>query len=353
MEQEALRLSILDQSIIPRGKTAEEAIANTIATARFADQAGFYRFWVSEHHNAGMIAGSSPELLMVRLASETQRLRIGSGGIMLPNHSALKVAENFRLLETMYPGRIDLGMGRAPGGDRITASLLNPSNTFSESSYLQQLEYLQAFFRDEAGSQHGPLLAIPQSATIPQQWILSSSGGSAGIAARFGMGLAVARFINGFAGREIVAQYEKEFQPSDQLAAPASLVAITVLCADTAEAAKKLRKLADFTLLQFEKGNFTRMYDYEEIADYVFSDAEMQRIQMNSGRIISGTPEQVKTAILRLTGELGVPEIVMSAMTQSQADRLKSFGLIAEVFDLPNSYYTASAQAPAAQPMRH
>ena len=167
------------------------------------------------------------------------------------------------------------------------------------------------------------------------------------------MGLAVARFINGFAGREIVAQYEKEFQPSDQLAAPASLVAITVLCADTAEAAKKLRKLADFTLLQFEKGNFTRMYDYEEIADYVFSDAEMQRIQMNSGRIISGTPEQVKTAILRLTGELGVPEIVMSAMTQSQADRLKSFGLIAEVFDLPNSYYTASAQAPAAQPMRH
>src|SRR5579872_6476255 len=122
-----IRLSILDQSIVPKGSTASEALANTIKLVRIAEKSGFHRFWVAEHHNSTMIAGSAPELLMVRLASETSRIRIGSGGIMLPNHSALKVAENFRLLETMYPGRIDLGMGRAPGGDRITASLLNPS----------------------------------------------------------------------------------------------------------------------------------------------------------------------------------------------------------------------------------
>ena len=152
-----LRISILDQSIVPKGSTASEAIANTIRLVKLAETSGYHRFWVSEHHNSTMIAGSAPELLMVRLASETHTIRIGSGGIMLPNHSALKVAENFRLLETMYPGRIDLGMGRAPGGDRITASLLNPSNQFSEESYLQQLEYLQAFFHDEASSQYGPL----------------------------------------------------------------------------------------------------------------------------------------------------------------------------------------------------
>ena len=156
------RLSILDQSIVPKGTTASQAIANTIELVKKAEDWGFHRFWVSEHHNSPMIAGSAPELLMVRLAGETKQIRIGSGGIMLPNHSALKVAENFRLLETLYPGRIDLGMGRAPGGDRITASLLNPSNHFSEESYLRQLEYLQAFFHDEASSQYGPLLAVTQ-----------------------------------------------------------------------------------------------------------------------------------------------------------------------------------------------
>src|SRR5450432_4921741 len=212
-----VRFSILDQSIVPKGSTAFQAIANTIQLVKQAEDSGLHRFWVSEHHNSAMIAGSAPELLMVRLASETRTIRIGSGGIMLPNHSALKVAENFRLLETMYPGRIDLGMGRAPGGDRITASLLNPSNNFSEESYLQQLEYLQAFFHDEASSQYGPLLAIPQSVSVPEPWILSSSGGSAAIAAKFGMGLAVARFINGFAGKEIVDAYKKNFKPSREM----------------------------------------------------------------------------------------------------------------------------------------
>src|SRR5579872_1077971 len=143
-----LRVSILDQSIVPKGTTASQAIANTIKLVKKAEEWGFHRFWVSEHHNSTMIAGSAPELLMVRLASETKTIRIGSGGIMLPNHSALKVAENFRLLETMYPGRIDLGLGRAPGGDRLTAQLLNPANTFDPQEYIRQLDDLQAFLTD-------------------------------------------------------------------------------------------------------------------------------------------------------------------------------------------------------------
>ena len=140
-----LKLGILDQSIVTQGKTAIDAVEETIATVKLGEKLGFNRFWVSEHHNSSFIAGSTPEVLMVKLADETKHIRIGSGGIMLPNHSALKVAENFRMLETLFPGRLDLGIGRAPGGDRITAALLNPSNDFSEQSYLQQLEYLQHF----------------------------------------------------------------------------------------------------------------------------------------------------------------------------------------------------------------
>jgi luciferase family oxidoreductase group 1 len=329
-----LRVSILDQSIVPKGTTASQAIANTILLVKKAEEWGFHRFWVSEHHNSTMIAGSAPELLMVRLASETKRIRIGSGGIMLPNHSALKVAENFRLLETMYPGRIDLGMGRAPGGDRITASLLNPSNHFSEEDYLQQLEYLQAFFHDEASSSYGPLLAVPVTDTVPQPWILSSSGGSAAIAAKFGMGLAVARFINGFAGPDMVEAYKKNFKSSREMESPQTLMAISVLCAETEEKAGQLRKLADYTLLQFEKGNFREMNRYEDIKDYVFSDQELERIQYNRGRIISGTKVQVRDQLTSLASEMDVDEIMVTSMTHSQKDRFQSFELIAEAMEI-------------------
>src|ERR1043165_4385539 len=158
-----IKLSILDQSIVREGSTAREAVKETIETAILAEKLGYTRFWISEHHNAPSIAGSTPEVLMVKLADETQHIRIGSGGIMLPNHSALKVAENFRMLETLFPGGIDLGMGRAPGTDRITSTVLNPSNDFSEKRYLEQLSHLQHFFNDTAGTQYGRLVAVPQS----------------------------------------------------------------------------------------------------------------------------------------------------------------------------------------------
>jgi len=330
-----LKLSILDQSIVRRGGTAAQALAETIETAKLAERLGYRRFWVSEHHNSTMIAGSAPELLMVKLADETSRIRIGSGGVMLPNHSALKVAENFRLLETLFPGRIDLGMGRAPGGDRITAALLNPSNTFAEEAYLRQIEHLQAFFRDEAGTQYGPLLAVPQSPTIPEQWILSSSvGGSSLIAAKYGMGLAIARFISAGAGPEMAAQYRRDFQPSDSFPEPRVLLAIAVLCAETEERAAQLRKLSDLNLLKFEQGRFEPMGPYEEIADYEFSPAEEARIYGNRGRIVSGTPESVKAQLEALAEDFGAEEIVVTTMTYAQEDRVRGFGLLAEVFGL-------------------
>lgn len=331
-----LKLSVLDQSIVREGSTARDAVLETIATAKLTEDLGYSRFWISEHHNAPSIAGSTPEVLLVKLADETKQMRVGSGGIMLPNHSSLKVAENFRMLETLFPGRIDLGIGRAPGSDQITARILNPSNDFSEDSYLQQLTHLQHFFHDSAGTQYGSLLAVPQAETIPMQWILSSSGGSSAIAAKFGMGLAIAKFINGHAQPEMVQGYRKQFVPSEQFPAPQELLAISVLCAETEEKAIQMRKLMDYRLLQFEKGNFNKPGNYTSIKDYVFSTDELARIKYNSGRIISGTAPQVKKQLLQLADEFDVDEIMMATMTDNQADRLLSFELLAREFALKN-----------------
>lgn len=325
---------MLDQSIIPRGSNAREAVLETINTAKLTESLGYYRFWISEHHNSPSIAGSTPEVLMARLAAETENLRIGSGGIMLPNHSALKVAENFRMLETLYPGRIDLGMGRAPGGDRITASLLNPSNTFSEESYLRQLDHLQAFFHDTAETQYGPLIAIPQAETVPGQWILSSTGGSAGIAARYGMGLAIAKFINGEADPLMAKNYRANFKASPTFPNPQVLVAVFVICAPTEQRAKELRKLYDYVLVQFEKGKFDPMPSAEEIRDYEFTDMELARLAANSGRVVSGNPGSVKDQLLAIAEKYEVNELMISTMTFDQAERRRSFELIAEAFQL-------------------
>lgn len=329
-----LKLGILDQSIVHYGKTAKDALSETIASVKIAEKLGYHRFWVSEHHNSTFIAGSAPEILMTKLASETKKIRIGSGGIMLPNHSALKVAENFRLLESLFPGRIDLGMGRAPGGDRVTASLLNPSNSFSEESYLRQLDQLQHFFHDRAETPYGPLLAVPQAKTVPEQWILSSSGGSGAIAAKFGMGLAVARFINGFAGPEIVETYRNQFKPSEHLNEPKVLLSISVICADTEEKAREMRKYIDYIFVQFEQGKMSDFGSPEEIANYEFSPAEQERIRHNSGRIVSGTKEQVKEQLLKLAEIFGVDEIVITVMAHDSIARMRSFELLSDAFSL-------------------
>jgi len=333
MDYKKLKLSILDQSIVGPDLTAAEALQQTVMMAQRAEQLGYTRFWVSEHHNMTAIAGSAPELLMVKLADVTQRIRIGSGGIMLPNHSALKMAENFRMLEALFPGRIDMGIGRAPGGDRVTAYLLNPANDFSEDSYRQQLDYLQLFFSDTAGTENGRILAIPQVATVPQQWMLSSSGGSSKIAAHYGMGLAVAKFINGNVAPDIIADYQANFQPSDLFPAPHAILSIIVLCGESPQEAYQMRKVLDYRFIQMEKGNYTSLSTYEDIRNYEFSDMELLRIQANAGRVISGTPDIVKTELLKLADSFNVDEIIVTTMA-SFAERKRSFELLAEAFGL-------------------
>jgi luciferase family oxidoreductase group 1 len=331
-----IRLSILDQSPIRKGGTARQALEETTQLARLAEQLGYTRFWVSEHHNISSLAGSTPEVLIAHLANHTSHIRLGSGGIMLPNHSALKVAENFRMLEALFPGRIDLGMGRAPGGDKLTAYLLNPSNTFKEDEFVQQLIDLQGFLSDDAeeGTIHEKIKAIPQAHSVPDLWILSSSGASASVAAHFGMAFSFAHFINPLGGPQAVEAYRQRFKPSRQLDKPQANLAIFVLCADTEEKTAQLQAVMDYQMVRMEQGIISSFPPYQEVKQYVYTPAQQARIAHNRQRVVSGTPEQVKQKIEGLATQYGVEEVVAVTITHAFADRVRSYQLLADVFSL-------------------
>jgi len=334
MKDHTFRLSILDQSIVRNGKSARDAIAETVQMARLADQLGYYRFWISEHHNNKMIAGSTPEVLMVKLAEVTERIRIGSGGIMLPNHSSLKVAENFRMLEALYPGRIDLGIGRAPGTDRLTAYLLNPSNRFAEEDFENKLNELDAFFTDTAATEHGRILAVPMADTRPQQWLLSS-GANASLAGKMGMGLGIPIFISGRIAPEAAETYRNAFMPSDMFDKPEVLLGLFVACAESEEKAELMRKALLITLVSMDMGVLKSMDNYEEIEQYQFSPVELDRIrQVHQNKVVAGTPEQVKARLDELASAYGADEIIATVIAPTLEDKTRSFELIAETYKL-------------------
>lgn len=331
-----VRLSVLDQSPIRKGGTAAQAVRESIELVKLADKLGYSRYWVSEHHNILGLAGSSPEVLISHLAGETKRIRVGSGGVMLPNHSTLKVAENFRMLETLFPGRIDLGLGRAPGGDRLTAAILNPSNSFVQNDFVQQIMDLRDFLTDHAEPEsiQEKVKAIPICETVPEMWMLTSSGESGLLAAHFGMSLSFAQFINPTGARATIHAYRERFRPSRFLDSPRASVGIFVLCAETKEKADELQAVMDRQLLNIEKGISEGVLSYEEIKPYVYSDIEKARLLFNRGRMIVGTPDIVKQRILDLTGDCGIEEVVVTTITHDFKDRIRSYELLAEAFGL-------------------
>lgn len=331
-----IKLSVLDQSPIRKGGSAEQAIKETVELATLAERLGYYRFWVSEHHNFHSLAGSSPEVLIAHLGAATSKIRLGSGGVMLPNHSTLKVAENFRMLETLHPGRIDLGIGRAPGGDRLTSRVLNPSNNFGEDEFVQQVIDLQQYLYDTEtqNRQKGSILAIPVAGTAPDIWLLTSSGGSAMIAAHFGLAISFAQFINPNGAKEVIEAYRERFKPSRQLKKPLANFAIIVACADTEEKAKELEFSTQYQLLLLEKGIIEGYKPFDEIKDYEFSAMEKARADYNSGRMICGTPGKVKKQLTQLADEYDVDEIVVVTITYDFKDRLRSYELLSEAFEL-------------------
>lgn len=331
-----MRLSILDQSPIRKGSTATEALRETLQLAKLSDRLGYTRFWVSEHHNTTVLAGSAPEILIAHLADHTRHIRLGSGGVMLPHYSALKVAETFRLLETLFPGRIDLGLGRAPGGDRLTASVLNPMNQFSEQDFVQQLFDLQNWLNDqyEPGTIGEKVRAMPVASSVPQQWMLSSSGQSGLFAAHFGMGFSFAHFINPEGGPQAVKMYRERFKPSINLQQPEAMVAIFVFCSESEEKVQQQQAITDYRFIQFEKGRFEPV-DYEEVKNVSYTPLEEQRIAANRPRAIIGTPQVVKQKLLQLAADYDVNEIMMTNITLDFEDRMHSYELLAQLFELP------------------
>ncbi|WP_343670306.1 LLM class flavin-dependent oxidoreductase [Chitinophaga sp.] len=336
MSDRKIRLSVLDQSPIRKGSNAVEALQESIQLAKLADRLGFTRYWLSEHHNTRALAGAAPEILIARLAAATKYIRLGSGGVMLPNHSTLKVAENFRLLEALYPNRIDLGIGRAPGGDRLTAHILNPSNSFEPREFVQQIHDLEGYLTDSnaLGTVHEKVKAIPVIDTFPGLWMLTSSGESGLLAARQGWALSFAHFIYPVGGPQAVRTYRDRFQPSTFLSQPEANVGIFVFCADTQEKADELQAMMDYRLLSFEKGRFDVYPTWEEVRDYEYTDMEWQRVMANRGRMISGTPANVKMKLTKLADEYQVDEIVVATMTDKAEDRFRSYELLAEQFRL-------------------
>src|SRR5579863_4335800 len=336
MNTKHIRLSVLDQSPVRKGVTAEQAVKETIALAKYTDQLGYTRFWISEHHNTGSLAGSTPEVLLAYLGSQTQRIRIGSGGVMMPNHSTLKVAENFRLLEALFPGRVDLGMGRAPGTDRLTASVLNPSNQFGEQDFINQLYDLLNYFHDrgDPGTPQSKIRAIPQVQTVPDMWLLSSSGESGLFAAHFGMGLSFAHFINPIGGPQAVAAYRERFKPSEDQAEAAASVAIFVFCSEDEEKIKRHQAVMDFRFNQFEQGKGIVPIAYEDIKDVTYTEYEQERIMHNRKRVITGTPAEMKIKLTKLAEEYNVDEIIAVTITEDFNDRLESYKLLAGQFNL-------------------
>ncbi|CAL1519272.1 LLM class flavin-dependent oxidoreductase [Chitinophaga sp. MM2321] len=332
-----MKLSVLDQSPIRNGSNAIAALKESVELAQLADKLGYTRYWLSEHHNTKSLAGASPEILIARLAGETKRIRVGSGGVMLPNHSTLKVAENFRLLEALFPGRIDLGIGRAPGGDRLTASILNPSNNFNPQDFVQQLVDLQAWLTDRhtPGTLQERVTAIPSIPSQPDLWMLTSSGESGLLAAHFGMALSFAHFIYPVGGPKAVNNYRAQFRPSVHLSEPEASVGIFVFCADTEEKAAELQAIMDYRLLSLEKGKFDEYPSYEEIKDIEYLPDEQLRVNANRARMVAGTPPQVKIQLEKLAADYGVDELVIATITNDHADRLRSYELLATLFDLP------------------
>ncbi|TKH40786.1 LLM class flavin-dependent oxidoreductase [Paenibacillus terrae] len=332
-----LKLGILDQSHIPEGGTAQDALSHTTALAREADKLGYSRYWVSEHHASKMLAHSSPEVLIAHLAANTSRIRVGSGGIMLPHYSAYKVAENFRLLEALHPGRIDLGLGRAPGGLPLATRALQDGKHQSVEQYPQQILDLIDYFHDSVPADHrfAGLHAAPTISTIPELWLLGSSGESARLAAMMGASYAFAQFFGTPGGVEATARYHDQYQPSILGDKPRSMAAVTVSCAETTEEAEQLASSASlFFLLLMQGKELTSLPSVKTALSYSYTEFDRERLRQSAAWRVVGTPDQCKEQLLRLAEQYRTDELLVVSSIHDFDKRVQSYRLLAKAFDL-------------------
>lgn len=333
-----MRLSVLDQSTVVSGRPADASIRESLALAVHAEALGFHRYWVAEHHNSASIAGSAPEVLIAAIAATTRRIRVGSAGVMLPHYSALKVAEQFRVLEAIAPGRIDLGLGRAPGSDGLTAHALNPNAAVAAEHFPAAVRDLLAWLAGERLVARHPfrdVIAMPSGPTVPEVWVLGSSDYGAQVAAHFGLPYCFAHFITDGEGcAEALETYRTGYRPSARHPEPVPAVCVWALAADTEAEAARLFSSRALARLWRDKGVFAPLPSVEEAAVYAYSQGEMARLERIRARAFWGTAEVVGARLRGLAVELGVEEMALLSTCHDPVARRRSYSLLAAEFKL-------------------
>lgn len=329
------RISILDQSVGRAGRSQDESIRHTLDLAVHGEALGFHRFWVSEHHNLPTVVGSAPEVLMAAIAARTHRIRIGSAGVMLPHYSAFKVAEQARVLDALAPGRIDLGVGRAPGGDMRTARLLNPQGGGADD-FPQQVLELHAWSTGQSlppGHPGEGVAALPQGPTAPHLWMLGSSDYGAQLAAHYGLPYAFAWFITEGAGAaEALALYRRHFKPGIT-SQPCAALCVWALAADTEDEAWFQFRSRERTRIDRLSGRLGPLLPPEQ-AQRAWTAAEAAEVERLRRRALVGTGAQVRDRLIALAQELGADELVVITWTWDPAVQRRSYELLAQAFEL-------------------
>jgi luciferase family oxidoreductase group 1 len=337
---DTIPFSVLDLAIVGEGSSHSEALSNSVELAQTVERLGYYRHWVAEHHNIPGIASSEPAVLAATLAAKTETIRIGSGGVMLPNHVPLVIAEQFGMLEALNPGRIDLGIGRAPGTDQITAAALRRSvEPLSDEDFPRQLAELFGFFKGEfpEGHPYNQIKAVPGAGDVPEIWLLGSSGYSAQLAGMLGMRFSFAHHFMPQNTDAALELYRSRFRPSEDLPEPYAMVACAALAADDDERARYLSGPARLSMARLRAGRPTRFPTPDEAAAHTFSAQEEESISALSGSAAIGGPDTVRAKLDQLVERTAADELMITTMVHDHADRIRSYELIAETYELPGS----------------
>jgi luciferase family oxidoreductase group 1 len=330
-ELKDIPFSILDLAPIVAGGTARESLQNSLDLAQHAEKWGYNRYWVAEHHNMPGIASSATSVVIGHIAAGTSKIRVGSGGIMLPNHAPLVIAEQFGTLESLFPGRIDLGLGRAPGTDQITAHALRGDRRSDGHDFPEQLSELRAYFDPSIATEKMPVRAIPGEGLKIPIWLLGSSGFSAQLAGQLGLPFSFASHFSPEYTIPALELYRHNFRPSEVLAEPYAMVGVNVISADTDEKAKYLATSMQQQFLNLVRNKPSQLQPPVEDMDQLWSVYEKAMLEKQLGSSIVGGPETVKNKLQKFLDETGANEMIVNAMIYDHQERLRSFEIVADI----------------------
>lgn len=327
------KLSLLDLAPIGSGQTSSQVLRDSVTLAQRAEALGYTRDWFAEHHGMPSIASSSPEILMAHVAAATETIRVGSGGIMLPNHVPLKVAESFHTLEALHPGRIDLGIGRAPGTDQTTVRALR---SFDASKFAEQLQELILLSSGGFPPDHpfASIRVVPEDVDLPPIWLLGSSGASAKFAGQQGLGYSFASHFSKTPAGPALKAYRDNFAPSERFPKPHVILAVSVICAETDAQADFLASTLDLMQVNLRRGQFLPLAPPEEASQRDYSPFERSLIDENRQRSFVGSPDTIRAELSAFADETGADELMVTTLLHSSEARLRSYELLAEAMEI-------------------